>query len=78
MTPDVGEAPLTVSLNPGCSTGTISKYRWSFGDGETSSERKPTYTFENPGTYEVTLEVSDAQNIVDTVSEFVTVQGDLT
>ena len=78
MNPEVGEAPLTVSLNPGCSTGTISKYRWSFGDGETSSERKPTYTFETPGTYEVTLEVSDAQNIVDTVSEFVTVQGDLT
>jgi PKD repeat protein len=78
MNPEVGEAPLTVSLNPGCSTGTISKYRWSFGDGETSSQRKPTYTFETPGTYEVTLEVSDAQNIVDTVSEFVTVQGDLT
>ncbi|MBU1446349.1 PKD domain-containing protein [Patescibacteria group bacterium] len=78
MTPEVGEAPLTVLFNPGCSTGTIAKYRWNFGDGETSSERKPTYTFENPGTYEVTLEVSDSQNLVDTISEFVTVQGDLT
>ncbi|MBD3156704.1 PKD domain-containing protein [Candidatus Peregrinibacteria bacterium] len=74
----VGEAPLTVSLNPQCSTGTISKYKWDFGDGESSTDRKPIHIYDEPGSYEITLEVSDAQNIVDVSSEFVTVKGALT
>ncbi len=73
-----GEAPLTVSLNPQCSTGTIAKYKWNFGDGESSTDRKPIHVYEEPGSYEITLEVSDAQNIVDVSSEFVTVTGELT
>jgi PKD repeat protein len=73
-----GDAPLTVSLNPSCSTGTITDYDWNFGDGDTSTERRPTHTFENPGTYEIILEVSDAQNVVDTSSQFITVTGELT
>lgn len=73
-----GEAPLTVTFNPQCSTGTIARYRWSFGDGKTSVERRPTHTFENPGSYEVVLEVSDAQNVIDTSSQFITVTGELT
>ncbi len=74
----VGTAPLTVTFNPQCSTGTIAKYRWVFGNGETSATRKPTYTFGLPGSYEVTLEVSDAQNVVDTSSKFITVTGEIT
>jgi len=73
-----GDAPLIVNLNPGCSTGTIAKYKWDFGDGETSTQHKPTHTYENPGSYEIILEVADAQNIVDTSSQFVTVTGELT
>ena len=73
-----GDAPLNVTLNPSCSTGTITDYDWNFGDGETSTERRPTHTFENPGTYEIILEVSDAQNVVDTSSQFITVTGELT
>ncbi len=74
----VGDAPLVVTFNPQCSTGTIAKYKWDFGDGETSSERKPTYTYANPGSYEVVLEVADAQNVVDVSSQFITVTGELT
>lgn len=73
-----GEAPLTVSLNPQCSTGTIAKYKWNFGDGDSSTDRKPIHIYNDPGSYEITLEVSDAQNIVDVSSEFVTVTGELT
>jgi len=69
----VGEAPLTVTFNPQCATGTIATYKWDFGDGESSTERKPNHIFANPGSYEVTLEVADAQNVVDTTSQFVTV-----
>lgn len=74
----VGNAPLVITFNPQCSTGTIAKYKWDFGDGETSAERKPTYTYSSPGSYEVVLEVSDAQNVVDVSSQFITVTGELT
>lgn len=73
-----GDAPLTLTLNPSCATGTISTYKWDFGDGQTSTERRPSHTFENPGTYEIILEVADAQNVVDTSSQFITVTGELT
>jgi PKD repeat protein len=35
-------------------------YAWSFGDGGTSSEPSPTHTFPGPGSYDVTLTVTDA------------------
>ena len=60
-----GKAPLETSFDPGCSTGTISSYFWSFGDGGTSTNVKPTHVFEKPGEYTVTLEVSDSQNTVN-------------
>lgn len=79
MSKSTGEPPLTITFNPQCSTGTISKYKWTFGDTvETSDERRPTHTFNTPGSYEVTLEVADAQNVVDVSSQFVTVTGELT
>lgn len=73
-----GDAPLTVVFNASCSTGTIAKYRWDFGDGDTSTQHKPTHVFETPGSYEVVLEVADAQNVIDTSSQFITVTGELT
>jgi len=78
MSKAVGDAPLTIIFNPQCATGTIDKYKWTFGDGETSAERKPTHIFTIPGSYEVTLEISDVQNVVDVSSQFVTVTGELT
>jgi len=62
-----GIAPLETSFDPGCSTGSISRYFWDFGDTGTSAKVKPLHTFEEPGEYTVTLEVSDAEN---TVSQF--------
>ncbi|HSI79378.1 MAG TPA: ThuA domain-containing protein [Solirubrobacterales bacterium] len=57
-----GPGPLTVNF-----TGELSdrggaqapEYEWDFGDGETSSQANPTHVFEQNGTHEVTLTVSD-------------------
>ena len=38
---------------------TISTYLWDFGDGTTSTEKKPAKKYEQPGTYTVTLTVTD-------------------
>lgn len=70
-----GPAPLTVEFDPRCATGTVAKYSWDFGDGETSRTRKPTHTFANAGSYEVKLEVSDNQNVVDTFTMNILVTG---
>ncbi|MCC6643778.1 PKD domain-containing protein, partial [Candidatus Peregrinibacteria bacterium] len=74
-TPDQGAAPLTVEFDPRCAQGAVAKYLWDFGDGETSRIRKPTHTFDKAGSYHVTLEVSDAQNVVSEFSKDILVTG---
>jgi len=61
-----GKAPLTVAFDPACSRGTISKFLWDFGGLETSRTREPIYTFEDPGTYKVVLEIEDNSGVIDT------------
>jgi PKD repeat protein len=56
-TPAIGLAPLAVSFTDQ-STGTISKWKWSFGDGKTSTSQNPTHTYSKGGLYSVTLTVS--------------------
>lgn len=41
------------------SDGSIADYSWDFGDGSVSTEAAPTHAFAEPGTYSVTLEVTD-------------------
>lgn len=53
----VGEAPLTV-LFKNLSTGPVTSYQWSFGDGGSSTEASPVHVFEKPGVYDVSLSVS--------------------
>ncbi len=72
-----GEAPLTVTFDAKCSTGAVSAYSWSFGDGEDSDVRKPNHTYEFPGNYTVTLEVSDEKNNVDTYQDVIVAEGEL-
>ncbi len=52
-----GEAPLEVSFRDK-STGSISSWRWDFGDGESIDEQNPSHAYQEPGNYRVALEVS--------------------
>ncbi|MEL6270567.1 MAG: PKD domain-containing protein, partial [Chloroflexota bacterium] len=49
----------SVTFDSSGSTGTIVSYAWQFGDGGTSAEANPTYPYNAPGEYQVTLTVSD-------------------
>jgi PKD repeat protein len=43
--------------------GTVKRYTWDFGDGsEKSSEQNPTHAYTKPGSYVVTLMVTDSEN----------------
>lgn len=60
-TPVSGCAPLSVSFtdNTTIGGGAISNWLWDFGGGVTSTQRNPTNVYNIPGTYTVTLIVTD-------------------
>jgi PKD repeat protein len=72
-----GCGPLTVTFN-NTTTGTTPTYTWNFGDGiGTSSQTNPIYTYNNPGTYTVTLNAAigtcvDADSIVNMITVLAT------
>jgi PGF-pre-PGF domain-containing protein len=53
-----GTAPLTV-LFTDASTGDPTAWAWAFGDGTTSTEQNPIYTYLAAGTYTVSLRVTN-------------------
>jgi len=56
-----GYAPFTVSFDASNSTDIsgIKSYDWNFGDGSTGTGMTTNHTYNNPGTYIVTLTVTD-------------------
>ncbi|NNL67796.1 MAG: DNRLRE domain-containing protein, partial [Myxococcales bacterium] len=65
--PLAGGAPLTVDFTD-LSTGAPTAWLWDFGDGGSSTERDPSHTYPDPGSYDVTLEVSNDQGSDSTTS----------
>jgi chitodextrinase len=59
--PLAGRAPLEVSFSAAGSTddGTIEKYAWDFGDGETAEGVEVSHTYAAGGEYTVVLTVTD-------------------
>lgn len=57
------------------SDGTISSRAWNFGDGSTSTATNPQHTFDGPGTYTVSLQVTDNNGATNTTNQSITVAG---
>jgi PKD repeat protein len=71
--PTSGEAPLTVNFND-TSTGEITGWSWTFGDGGTSTAQDPSHNYTAAGVYTVELTVtgpggSDSASVSISVSE---------
>mmetsp|Transcript_20030 Transcript_20030/g.21475 ORF Transcript_20030/g.21475 Transcript_20030/m.21475 type:complete len:1023 (+) Transcript_20030:179-3247(+) len=49
------------------------EYAWNFDDGTTSTKRKPTHTFEEPGKYKVKLVVTDTSGLSQQTSTLITI-----
>jgi PKD repeat protein len=55
--------------------GPIVSYQWNFGDTTTGSGGQPTHAYEQAGTYNVSLTVTDGNGATDSVSHQVTVSS---
>ena len=69
-----GCSPVTIQFSD-LSTATNLRYRWSFGNGNLSTKQNPQAIFYKPGTYEVSLEVTDPTGVKDEkkISAYITV-----
>lgn len=69
--------PVSVQLN-NSSIGALG-YHWDFGDGDTSSLTNPSHSYDNPGTYQITLVALDSNtcNGADTAYLDVFIPGPL-
>ena len=73
--PRSGPAPLTVTFTD-LSTGNPTQWVWNFGDDATSTEQNPDHTYTAPGTYTVTLTVTNAGGSdPETKPNFITVSS---
>lgn len=62
-----GYTPLSVKFtDQSTSVNPITTWYWTFGDGRTSSLEDPTYVYEHPGVYTVTLTVTNSVDRSDT------------
>ena len=70
-TPVSGSAPLTVQFTDQSTagTGSIVSWHWDFGDGGSSEEANPLYTYQNPGLYTVSLTVIDSYQNTDVLTQ---------
>ena len=47
----------------------IVKWNWNFGDEQTSSEKNPIHTYQNPGKYSISLTVRDENDSTSTINK---------
>ena len=68
-----GKAPLRVQFTDR-STGSPTSWRWSFGDGTSSTTRNPVHTYTKKGRYSVSLTVRNNHGSnTNTISGYITV-----
>lgn len=71
--PRTGDPPLPVNFTDQ-STGLVSSWSWDFGDGGTSTESDPSHTYQNAGSYDVSLTVTGpGGSDTETKTDYITV-----
>jgi PKD repeat protein len=75
VNPSVGKSFEFNADNSEDPDGTIQSYEWDFGDGNSTTGKSVTHTYEEAGTYMVTLIVKDDDGATDTATKDVNVGG---
>ena len=75
--PLTGTAPLEVAFTGSNSSddNSVASYSWDFKDGGSANNANPTHTFNNAGTYEVELTVTDENGLSDKATVNITVNA---
>jgi endo-1,3-1,4-beta-glycanase ExoK len=75
--PSSGVAPVTVNFtaNVNLSSGYITAYNWSFGDGQTSVQALPSHLYQSPGNYTARVTVTDNNGTKASASTLMSVGG---
>jgi PKD repeat protein len=55
--------------------GAIASYSWNFGDGSVGAGPTPSHTYVSPGSYTVTLTITDSGGVTSAISQVVTVSA---
>lgn len=79
VTPDSGDTSTAFAFDASASRSgedvTIDSYMWDFGDDNTATGVTTSHTYGEPGEYDVTLTVTDSDNMTDSVTQTITVSG---
>jgi endonuclease/exonuclease/phosphatase family metal-dependent hydrolase len=72
-----GAAPLAVAFTPKVtlSSGSVRSYKWSFGDGQSSTEQQPTHVYQSSGNYTPKLTITDSAGTLASAATVVSVTG---
>ena len=74
VTPSLtGNAPFTLNLDGTSSTGALSTYSWTFGDGKSATGPTASHIYQFPGTYTATLAVESTSGLSHQATILVTV-----
>ncbi|MCF2859824.1 PKD domain-containing protein [Pseudoalteromonas sp. SMS1] len=71
----IGQAVNFSSANSTDPDGSIVRYQWLFGDGQTSSAANPSHTYSEVGDYTASLTVTDNEGLTHTTQASVDVTG---
>jgi gliding motility-associated-like protein len=59
------------------SSDNVSSWYWQFGTGDSASVANPAYTYEDTGTFPVTLQVTTDKGCVDTIQDEIIIQPEV-
>jgi len=78
FSPETGESPLRVSFDASLSydpDGQIDRYSWDFGDGVTGQGQTVNHTYNQDGTFSISLSVRDNRGAIDIKTKTINVSS---